>query len=124
MTHITLDKNSIMLRLKRVRSKVSDAPSTISIPHPQPSESAFKHSQYSQKTRFLLLFENSKNYSKTTVMWKLIYFLFDIAAPVRPMELRKHFHRLTHICSIQSQKKNSTKCFLMSESYIVTLESV
>ena len=92
-----------MLRLKKVRSKVSDAPSTISIPHPQPSESAFKHPQYSQKTRFLLLFENSKKYSKTTVMWKLLVFFSDIAAPVRLMELRKHFHRLIHICSIRSQ---------------------
>ena len=55
--------NLTMTCLKRVRSKVSNAPSTISIPHPQASESAFKHTQYSQKARFLLFFENSKNYS-------------------------------------------------------------
>ena len=73
------------------------------VPHPQASESAFKHTQHSQKTRFLLFFENSKNYSKTTVSWKLLGFLSDIATPVRPTELRKNFHRLTHICSIRSQ---------------------
>ena len=50
-----------------------------------------------------MFFKNSKKYSKTTVMWKLLDFFSDIAAPVRPMELRKHFHRLTHICSIRSQ---------------------
>ena len=55
-----MDENSVMLRLKRVRSKVSDAPSTISIPHPQPSESAFKHSQYSQKNTFFAIIREFK----------------------------------------------------------------
>ena len=96
-------ENPTIMRSKRVRSKVSNAPSTISIPHPQASESAFKHTPHSQKTRFLLFFENSKNYSKTTVCWKCLGFLSNIATPVRPTELRKNFHRLTHIFSIRSQ---------------------
>ena len=99
-----------MLRLERVRSKLSDAPSTISIAHPQAFESAFKHTPYSQKTRFLKFSKNSKNYSKNHC-FELFCFFSDMTTPVRPMELRKRFHRLTHIWSIRSQWNFSDSIF-------------
>ena len=118
-----LDANPIVSRVKRVRSQVSSALSTISMPHSQASESAFKYTQYSQRTRFLLFFENSKNYSKTTVSWKLLGFWSDIATPVRRTELRKNFHMVTHIFSIRSRYFFFISFFLLSESYLVTLEN-
>ena len=40
-----------------------------------------------------------ENHCHVEISW----FFSDIAVPVRPMELRKNFHRLTHIYSIRSQ---------------------
>ena len=111
-----------MLCLKRVRSKVSDAPSTISIPHPQPSESAFKHTLHSQKTRFSMFFQKFKKIFEKPLFRIVFVFFSNMTTPVRPTELRKIFHRLTHIWSIRSQWNFLIAFFLMSESYIVSLE--
>ena len=91
-----------MLRLKRVRSKVSDAPSTISIAHPQAFESAFKHTPYSQKKTFFDVFQKFKKLFEKPLFRNFLFFS-DMTTPVRPTELRKRFHRLTHIWSIRSQ---------------------
>ena len=97
-----MDENSVMLRLERVRSKVSDAPSTISIAHPQAFESAFKHTPYSQKTRFFDVFQKFKKLFEKPLFRNFLFFS-NMTTPVRPTELRKIFHRLTHIWSIRSQ---------------------
>ena len=97
-----MDENSVMLRLERVRSKVSDAPSTISIAHPQAFESAFKHTPYSQKTTFFDVFQKFKKLFEKPLFRNFLFFS-DMTTPVRPTELRKIFHRLTHIWSIRSQ---------------------
>ena len=98
------DANPTILRLQRAMSKVSDAPSTISIPHPQASESAFKHTQYSQKICFFDVFRKFKKIFEKHFFGQLIFVLDAImSATVNSMELKIKFHRLTHICSIWSQ---------------------
>ena len=57
---------------------------------------------YSRKTRFWAVFQIEKNFPKTTFS-KYFEFSSDMSIPARPMELRKKFHRLTHICSIRPQ---------------------
>ena len=54
------------------------------------------------KNTFLSCFSTWKNFPKTTFS-KYFEFSSDMSIPARPMELRKKFHRLTHIYSIRPQ---------------------